>query len=118
MWKFQRSIPQLPSPLAYQGVIYMVNEGGALTTLDAATGKLHRQARLRGEADQYYASPIAAAGKVYIASYNGVVNVLKAGPEQELLAVNRLEEEILATPAVVDGRLYVRTRSGLFCFRR
>ncbi len=114
-WKFQRSIPQLPSPLVYRGVIYMINEGGVLTTLDAGTGKLHRQARLRGEADQYYSSPIAAAGKIYIASYTGTVSVLKAGPEQELLAANRFDEEIMATPAVVDGRLYVRTRSALYC---
>ncbi|MCC6588959.1 MAG: PQQ-binding-like beta-propeller repeat protein [Bryobacterales bacterium] len=116
VWKFQRSIPQLPSPLVYRGIVYMVNEGGILTTLDAATGKLHKQARVRGEADRYYASPVAADGKVYIASHTGVVSVLKAGPDQELLGVNPLEDEILATPALVDGKVYIRTKSHLFCF--
>lgn len=115
-WKFQRSIPQLPSPLVYRGVLYMINEGGVLTTLDAATGKLHKQARLRGEADRYYASPVAADGKVYIASHTGTVSVLRAGPEQELLAVNQVEEEILATPALVDGRVLIRTKEAVYCY--
>ncbi|MFN0103883.1 MAG: PQQ-binding-like beta-propeller repeat protein [Bryobacteraceae bacterium] len=115
-WKFQRSIPQLPSPLVYRGVLYMINEGGVLTTLDAATGKLHKQARLRGEADRYYASPVAADGKVYITSHTGKVSVLKAGPEQELLAVNEVEEEVLATPALADGRVIIRTKGAVYCY--
>lgn len=116
-WKFQRSVPQLPSPLVYRGVVYMINEGGILTTLDATTGKLHKQARLRGEADTFYASPIAGDGKVYFSSHTGVITVLKAGPDQEVLAVNTLDDEILATPALVDSRVYVRTRSALHCFQ-
>ncbi len=115
-WKFQRSIPQLPSPLVYRSVIYLVNESGILTTLDATTGKLHKQARLRAASDRYYASPIAADGKVIIASHSGVVSVLEAGPEQKLLAVNDLGEEILATPALAPGRLYLRTAGALWCF--
>jgi outer membrane protein assembly factor BamB len=93
-----------------------VNEGGVMTTLEASSGKLLKQGRIRGEADKYYASPVAADGKVYVASHTGMVNVLEAGGEQKLLAVNRVEEEILATPALVGGRVYVRTRSGLWCF--
>ena len=115
-WKFQRSIPQLPSPLVYRGVIYMVSEAGIVTTLDAVTGKLHKQARLRTASDRYYASPIAADGKVIIASHAGVVSVLEAGPEQKLLAVSDLGEEILATPALAPGRLYFRTARALWCF--
>ena len=116
VWKFLRSIPQLPSPLVYRGVLYMINEGGVLTTLDAATGKLHKQARLRGEADRYYASPVAADGKIYIASHTGAISVLKAGPEQELLAVNQVDGELLATPALADGRVFVRTKTALICY--
>jgi len=116
VWKYLRSIPQLPSPLVYRGVLYMINEGGVLTTLDPATGKLHKQARLRGEADRYYASPVAADGKVYITSHTGKVSVLKAGAEQELLAVNEVEEEVLATPALVDGRVLIRTKGAVYCY--
>jgi outer membrane protein assembly factor BamB len=115
-WRFSRSIPQLPSPLVYRGVLYMLNEGGVLTTLDAATGKLHRQARVRGEADQYYASPVAGDGKIYIASHTGQVLVLKAGPEQELLFSAKLDDAILATPALVGGRVLIRTRNALYAF--
>ena len=116
VWKFLRSIPQLPSPLVYRGVLYMINEGGVLTTLDPATGKLFKQARLRGEADKYYASPVAADGKIYITSHTGKVSVLKAGAEQELLGVNEVEEEVLATPALVDGRVMIRTKGMVYCY--
>lgn len=115
-WRFGRSIPQLPSPLVYRGVLYMLNEGGVLTTLDAVTGKLHKQARVRGEADQYYASPVAGDGKIYIVSHTGQVIVLKAGPEQELLFSANLDDPILATPALVGGRVLVRTRNALYSF--
>ena len=115
-WKFQRSIPQLPSPLVYRGVVYMINESGVLTTLDAATGQLHKQARLRGTADRYYASPIAAGGKVFIASHAGVVSIVEAGPDQKLLSSADFGEDILATPALAPGRLYLRTRGALWCF--
>ena len=115
-WKFQRSIPQLPSPLVYRGVVYLINESGVLTTLDAASGRLHKQARLRGTADRYYASPIAAGGKVFIASHAGVVSVVEAGPDQKLLSTADFGEEILATPALAPGRLYLRTRGALWCF--
>ncbi|MBM3786801.1 MAG: hypothetical protein FJW30_20780 [Acidobacteria bacterium] len=115
-WRFSRSIPQLPSPLVYRSVVYMLNESGVLTTLDAATGKLHKQARLRGQADRYYASPVAGDGKIYIASHTGQVTVLKAGPEQEILFSANLDSEILATPALAGGRVLIRTKSSLLSF--
>lgn len=115
-WKFHKSIPQLPSTLLYRGVLYMINDAGVLTTLDPATGTAHKQARLRGVSDRYYASPVAADGKVFIAAHSGAVAVLKAGAEQELLITNAMGEEIFATPAIADGRIYVRTVSALYCF--
>jgi hypothetical protein len=76
----------------------------------------HKQARLRGVPDRYYASPVAADGKVFIAAHSGTVAVLKAGAEQELLAANALGEEIFATPAIAGRRIYIRTVAGLYCF--
>jgi outer membrane protein assembly factor BamB len=116
LWRFHKSIPQLPSVVSYRGVLYMINDGGVLTTLDAKTGEMFKQARLRGVSDRYYASPVAADGKVYIASNSGTIAVLKAGRDQELLAANKLDEDIHATPAIADGRIYVRTVSFLYCF--
>jgi outer membrane protein assembly factor BamB len=116
VWKYQRSVPQLPSLVVYRDVVYMLSDRGVLTTLDAATGQMLHQDRLRGLSENYYASPVAADGKIYLAAHNGVVAVLRAGGQQELLAANALEEEIFATPAIADGRLYVRTVSALYCF--
>src|ERR1700736_1212614 len=116
VWKYQRSVPQLPSLVVYRDVVYMVNDRGVLTTLDAGTGQMLRQDRVRGLSDNYYASPVAGDGKVFLASHNGVVAVLRAGGQQELLAANALNEEVFATPALADGRLYVRTVSALYCF--
>jgi outer membrane protein assembly factor BamB len=115
-WKYQRSVPQLPTTLLYQNVLYMLNDSGVLTTLDPATGTVHKQGRLRGVADRYFASPVAADGKVFITSQVGVVTVLKAGGDQEILAVNELDDECFATPAIADGRLYIRTRTALYSF--
>jgi outer membrane protein assembly factor BamB len=115
-WKYQRAVPQLPTSVLYQNVLYMINDAGVLTTLDPATGTMLKQARLRGVADRYFASPVAADGKIFIASQAGIVTVLKAGGEQEILAANELDDECFATPAIADGRIYIRTRSALYCF--
>ncbi len=116
LWTYRRSVPQLPTPVLYRGVLYMINDGGILTTLDPATGTVLKQGRLRDAVDQYYASPVAGDGKVYFVSRTGFVSVLRAGGEQELLTSGDFEEEVTATPALADGRIYVRTRSALYCF--
>jgi outer membrane protein assembly factor BamB len=116
VWKYQRSVPQLPSVVVYRDVVYMLNDRGVLTTLNAATGEAYEQKRLRGVSDNYYAAPVAGDGKLYLASHKGVVAVVRAGGKQELLASNALEEEIYATPAIAAGRIYVRTVAGLWCF--
>ena len=115
-WKYRRSISQLPSTLVYRGVLYMVTEGGILTTLDPASGRPHKQGRVGTAAGKYYASPVAADGKVFFVSSAGAVTIMKAGPDKEVLSVNRLDDECYATPAIADGRLFVRTRGTLYCF--
>jgi len=117
-WRYQRSVPQLPSPLLYRGVLYMINDGGILTTLDPATGEILKKGRLHGAVDHYYASPVAGDGKVYFVTRSGTVVTVKAGPEQEVLAVRELDDECTATPAIAGGRIYLRTRSALYCFRQ
>ena len=68
------------------------------------------------EGEDYYSSPVAAAGKISVASQSGVVVVYRAGETLEVLARNSLDEPIIATPAIVDGNLYVRTKSQLYSF--
>ncbi len=116
VWKYHRAVPQLPTPVLYRGVLYMINDGGILTTLDPVTGKVLKQGRLRDAVDQYYASPVAGDGKVYFVSRTGIVSVLRAGAEQEALSSGDFDEEVTATPALADGRIYLRTRSTLYCF--
>ena len=116
LWKYQRSIPQLPSVVSYKNVVYMVNDSGVLTTVDPATGKPLKVARIRGAADSYYASPVAVDDKVVFISRSGKITVLKAGPDQEQLWASELDDEVVATPAIADGKIYVRTKSALYCF--
>ena len=116
-WRYQRGIPQLPSPLLYQDALYMVNDaGGVVTTLNPKTGALIQQGRLKVPSDRYYASPVAGDGKIYIASESGKVVVLPPGGGLDALAVNDLQENIYATPALVDRRIYIRTLNSLYCF--
>jgi outer membrane protein assembly factor BamB len=115
-WRFEKNLPFIPAPLIYQDVFYMVKTGGIVTSLDPETGKLLKQGRARDALGEYYASPVAADGKLFLASEEGKMSVLKAGPEWEVLSVNDLGEEIHATPALSEGRIYVRTRSSLYCF--
>ncbi len=116
-WRFQRGIPQLPSPLLYEGVLYMVNDaGGIVTMLNPESGELIQQGRLKVPSDRYYASPVAADGKIFISTEKGKVIVLPPGGSLEAIAVNDLQDNIYATPALVDGKIYIRTNSTLYCF--
>jgi len=115
-WRLQKNIPYIPAPLLYQGVYYMVKTGGIITSLDPATGRILKIGRSSGALGEYYASPVAADGKVFLASTEGKISVLKAGAQWEVLAVNDVADEVNATPALSDGRLYVRTRGALYCF--
>jgi outer membrane protein assembly factor BamB len=116
LWRYGRSVPQLPTTVAYRGVVYMINDGGVLTTLDAATGAVRKQARLRGAVDHYYASPVAGDGKVYVVSQSGVVVVLDSSGDQQVLSTGELDDEVYATPAIAGGRIFIRTRAALYCF--
>ena len=115
-WRFDKNIPYIPAPLLYQQVFYMVKTGGIITSLDAETGRLIKQGRSPGAIGEYYASPVAADGKVFLANTEGKITVLRAAGQWDVLGVNDLGEEIHATPALSEGRLYVRTRSAIYCF--
>jgi outer membrane protein assembly factor BamB len=116
LWRYQKPVPQVPSTLFYEGVLYMVNDSGILISFEPRTGNVIKQGRLKGAIDKYFASPVAADGKVYLIGQGGTMSVVKAGSEWEILAVNELGEEVYATPAIAGGRLYIRTQSALSCF--
>jgi outer membrane protein assembly factor BamB len=115
-WKYQRSVPQLPSPLLFQGVLYMVNDNGIVTTLNPETGAVIKQGRLTGAPGPVFASPIAADGNIFFSTEAGAIVIVAPGGDLAVKQVNSLNEEVYATPAVTDGRIYVRTTEALYAF--
>ena len=93
----------------------MVRNGGILTCLNAATGTVVYRSRLEAPGP-YYASPVVANGHLIFASGDGVVTVVDAGDKLKVLARNDLGEPLMASPAVVNGVIYIRTASGLAAF--
>lgn len=115
-WKYQRSVPQLPSPLLYGGVLYMVNDNGIITVLNPETGELIKQGRLTGALGPHFASPVAAEGNIFFTSEAGKVVVVSPGNDLTPRVINDLAEDTYATPAIADGRIYVRTTAALYAF--
>lgn len=115
-WRVARGLPYVPSPLVYEGRVHLVRNGGLASCYEAATGKvLYQEERLDALGDNY-ASPVAAGGLVCVISQPGTAVVLRASDTLEVLSRNPLGEPVLATPAIVDGVLYVRTTGSLYAF--
>jgi outer membrane protein assembly factor BamB len=112
-WEIQHGIPETPSLLYCQGKLYLLRDGGLLTCLDAATGKELFRERI-GAPGQYTASPIVAGDKLVVASVPGIVTVIQVGDQLKVLARNDFREQIFATPAVAEDRLYLRTVGHLY----
>jgi outer membrane protein assembly factor BamB len=115
-WTSPRGSPFVPSPILYGEHLYMVNDMQSIVTnFDAKSGKVMWQNRLGvARREGFSASPIGVDGKIFFTNDEGETFVLKAGPTFELLHTNRIGEGTLATPALVDGRWYIRTESNLF----
>jgi outer membrane protein assembly factor BamB len=116
VWRVKKSYPSIPAPLLYRGVMYLMKEGGIVSSLDPASGEVLKQGRTPNALEEYYASPVAADGKIFVVSASGKVTVLKADAQWQILAMNDLDEEVWATPAIAGGNLYVRTRNALYSF--
>lgn len=117
LWKFNRGLPYVSSPLYYDGRIYLIKTGGMLSSVDARTGQpYYTQERLDAPGD-YYSSPVAGGGKIYVASVDGKLTVVKAGGDKpEILHQADFGERILASPALAGDKLYLRTHSTLYAF--
>lgn len=108
-WSRQREGAYMPTPIVYGDQLYVIRDTGVLGVYDARSGEELYRTRL-GEGGYFTASPVAGDGKVYFAGEDGDVFVVKAGPDFELLATNRLNEPILASPALSEGVLLFRTQ--------
>jgi outer membrane protein assembly factor BamB len=114
-WRQEHAVPEVPVPLVYRGRVYTVTNGGIVSILDESSGRLIYRGRL-GPGGLYYSSPVAAGDHIYFASGEGIVTVVKAGDKLDVVARNNLGEPIFATPAIVEGGIYVRTASHLYAF--
>ena len=115
IWTELKGVPEVPSPLVYRHRAYYIKNGGLLTCRDAKTGKALFEERV-GTPAGYYASPVAGGGKIYLASDRGTVTVLEAGDALQVQSRNDFGEKIMATPALLDGKLYVRSTKHLYAF--
>jgi outer membrane protein assembly factor BamB len=115
-WTHNKNTPYVPSPLLYDGKLYFfaVNNG-VLSCLDTKAGDPLFEAQKLEELTGVYASPLGAAGRVYLASRNGVTVVLKQSDKLEVLATNHLDEKFEASPAAAGRELFLRGREFLYC---
>jgi outer membrane protein assembly factor BamB len=109
VWTLDRDTPYVPSPLLYDGVLYILKtNNGLLSAFDAKSGKPHYQLQRLDKAPNVFASPVGAAGRVYIPGRDGTTVVVRHGPSFDILAENTLDDGFDASPALVDRELYLR----------
>ena len=119
VWSYEQDTPYVPSPLLYEDHLYFFkSNNGILSCLNAKTGEvIYGPTRLEG-VQGFYASPVGAKGRVYLASQNGTTLVIKHGPEFEVLATNVLDESFNASPVIVDNEIYLRGARSLYCIAK
>jgi outer membrane protein assembly factor BamB len=116
VWSLDRDTPYVPSPLLYDGVLYFLkSNNGLLSAFEAKTGKPLYQAQRIDALPSVFASPVGAAGRVYLVGQQGTAVVLKHGPSLEVLATNTLKDKFDASPALVDREMYLRGYENLYC---
>jgi outer membrane protein assembly factor BamB len=115
VWSTPRGVSYTPSPVLHEGRLYFVSDAGLLSCLDASTGTPHYQQQRLPKPYNFKASPVGANGKLYLATEEGDVVVVRMGDRFEVLATNTLaDQSFIASPVIVDGSLYLRSRTHLF----
>ncbi|MFN7933279.1 MAG: PQQ-binding-like beta-propeller repeat protein [Bryobacteraceae bacterium] len=113
MWTYQNG-PDVPSPVTDGELLYLINDRGIVSCLDAKSGaEVWGSQRISPAI--YSSSPVLADGKIYISNEEGTTTVMKAGRQFEVLAVNKFEEYMLSSPAISDGQIFLRTEKALYC---
>jgi len=115
-WEARRNAPDCPTPVVYQDMVFLIRDDGIASCLDLKTGQAHWSERLF--AANVKVSPVAGDGRVYFMSGTGETKVLRAGAKFEVLAENPLGEETLCSPALSQGKMFVRTRGHLWAIEK
>ena len=114
-WRYDKGVGYVASPLCYGNCLYFISDGGLLTCLDAASGKLLYEGKRQGKPSRHYSSLVGVANTVWITSEQGDTAIVRAGAEYELIGVNSLGESVYASPAIADGNVLIRTSENLVC---
>jgi outer membrane protein assembly factor BamB len=118
LWRYAKGTAYVPSPVAVDGLVYLMTDKGLLTCLDAATGAVKYEGGRPPAASSYMASPVVVGGQILLMSLDGDTHVIRAGPVHEVIRTNALGEPIAASAAVAPGRLYIRGEHHLFANRQ
>ena len=115
-WSLDRDTPYVPSPLLYDGILYFLKtNSGLLTAVDAASGKAHYAVQRIEGVPNVFASPVGAAGRVYVVGREGTTAVIRQGPKYEVVGTNTLDDHFDASPALVDKEMFLRGYRYLYC---
>jgi outer membrane protein assembly factor BamB len=114
-WTYNKGTAYVPSPILYGEYLYLMTGNGSISCLDAKTGKVQYEAARVPKATTFMSSPVAFEGKILITSEEGDTFVVQAGPKHEILRTNSLGEPVYASPAISDGKLFIRGEKHLYC---
>jgi outer membrane protein assembly factor BamB len=118
-WRVKKGLAMVSTPIVYRDVLYMVKDGGIMSSIDPASGEVYRCERLGDAIGTFFPSPVAAGGRILFPSNPGKIAIVAAGKQWRLLEVVDFGEEIRATPAIgADGALFVRTATKLYCCKK
>jgi outer membrane protein assembly factor BamB len=118
LWTRERAGSYMPTPLIYQGYLYVIKNQGIFNCYDLRTGEMKYEERIPHAGSGFSASPVAADGKIYLSGEDGDIFVVRAGPKFELLTRNPMGQWLMATPAISEGVMYVRAAHDLFAIGR
>ena len=114
-WKYAKGTAYVPSPILYGDYLYLTTDRGILTCLDAKTGEVKYEGGRIPIPATFTASPVAFEGKILMTSEDGDTFMVKAGPKHEILGTNSVGEPVYASPAIADGRIFIRGEKNLYC---
>jgi hypothetical protein len=115
IWRELDKVPEVPSPIFYNDLVYMCKNGGILTCMDALNGNVYYRERI-GASGAFFASPVATYNFIYVLSGNGIITVIEADKNLKITSQSDLKEKIYATPAISGNTMYVRTTEHLYAF--
>lgn len=114
-WKYEKGTAYVPSPILYDDYLYLTTDRGIITCLDVKTGKVVYEGGRVPIPATFTASPVAFDGKILLTSEDGDTFIVKAGPKHEILGTNSLDEPVYSSPALADGKIFIRGEKNLYC---